>query len=419
MNLVHDMNQGGDMTKLARCCGILGVASECVALCVGAWPSEPARSPFPTDDVPAEALEALSQAVASYVEAGDVVGAELLVRQHGRTLLDKGWGWKDCELGAPMQPGVVFNIRSMTKSMVGVVAQMLVDEGRLGFDDPVARYLPGFERPGSGDITIDHLLTHRSGLPLSVVTGLAQYGSLFAMGNAIGERGPDVEPGSRFWYSDAGANALGAVIEVVEGAPLAEVLHRRIVEPLGLTGTFPGSDAADPRWGRVAPMYARLGHEWFRAWSPANGAFYPFVWGSQGMLSTPADYARFLEAVVAGGAGDDPFLSSRAVASMIEPVSRLTSLGSDVPEPTGFSQYEVRYGRMLEVRVPLEPSGTSEAVVGHSGSDGTIVWVWPERELVVAYFTQSRGNGTHLRLEQIIDRVILHPGGPVARSPRA
>jgi CubicO group peptidase (beta-lactamase class C family) len=367
------------------------------------------RTESPNSTISSEALYELSRAVASYVDQGQIVGAELVVRQHGCTLLDAAFGWKNRELRERMEPGTIFNIRSMTKAMVGAVVQMIVDEGRLSLDDQASQFLPGFDRRGSREITVDQLLTHRSGLPLSVVTSLTRYSRLYEMANAIGEHGPDFEPGARFWYSDAGANALGAVIEVVEGAPLAEVIERRILEPLGLDGTFPGSDGSDERWDRVATMYARMGREWVPGWMPQRGPFYPLVWGSQGMLSTPVDYARFVETLVDDRlSGDGQLLSSRAVASMREPVSEKTVMGSSFPEPTNFSNMEFRYGRMLEVRVPEVDEGSSTGpIIGHTGSDGTAVWAWPERDLVIAYFTSSRGNATHLRLERVIERSVL------------
>lgn len=407
------------MAGMIRSLGTIITIAECLSFGAHAI-STPQRSAAGShDDISPQVLLELARAAASYVEEGQIVGGELLVRQHGRTLLDEGFGWKDRDRVERMEPGTVFNIRSMTKTMVGVVAEMLIDEGRLAPTDRVSKFLPGFAGRGSREITIDQLLTHRSGLPLSVVTSTTQYGSLYEMGNAIGERGPEFEPGSRFWYSDAGANALGAVVEVVEGAPLADVVARRIVEPLGLESTFAGSEGGDERWPRVAPMYVRAGREWVRAWDPEDGPVYPFVWGSQGMFSTPSDYARFVEMIAAGGQyGEGRILSSRAAAGMAEPVSRKTAMGSDFPEPTNLGGMEVRYGRMLEVRVPAG-RGDAEAgpVIGHSGSDGTIIWAWPDRELVIAWFTQSRGSITHLRLERVIDRTILHPGAPIPAVP--
>jgi CubicO group peptidase (beta-lactamase class C family) len=356
----------------------------------------------------------LADAVRSYVREGQIVGAELLVLQGGAVLLHEAFGLRNRENGDPMEPGTIFNIRSMTKTMVGAVVQMLVDEGRLSLDDHVADYLPGFAHGDAREITVDQLLSHRAGLPLSVVTSLTQYDDLVAMGNAIGERGPEFGPGTRFWYSDAGANALGAVVEVVEGRPLGEVLTERLLEPLGMNDSFVEMSSDDPRWARVASLYAKVGEAWILAWSPHGASLYPFGWGSQGVYATPADYAKFTVLLLHGGCyGDRRLLSERAVRSMLQPVSRLTALGSDFPQPTHFSGLEARYGRMVEVHAA--PGDSARAViVGHSGSDGTVIWAWPDRDLVVAYFTQSRGNVTYLRMERVIDDVLLHPNRPAA-----
>lgn len=350
----------------------------------------------------------LAAAVRSYVREGQIVGAELLVLQRGEVVLHEAFGLRNREHDDPMEPGTIFNVRSMTKTMVGAVVQMLVDEGRLSLDDHVADYLPGFAHGDAGEITVDQLLSHRAGLPLSVVTSLTQYDDLVAMGNAIGARGPEFEPGTRFWYSDAGANALGAVVEVVEDRPLGEVLTDRLLEPLGMNDSFVEMSADDPRWARVASLYAKVGGAWILAWTPQGRSLYPFTWGSQGVYATPADYAEFTALLLHGGYhGDRRLLSERAVRSMVQPVSRLTAMGSDVPVPTHFPGLEARYGRMVEVHTPQGDSARA-VIVGHSGSDGTIVWAWPDRDLVVAYFTQSRGNATYLRLERVIDQVLLH-----------
>ena len=216
------------------------------------------------------------------------------------------------------------------------------------------------------------------------------------------------KPGTRFWYSDAGANALGAVVQVVEGRPLGEVLTDRLLDPLGMNDSFVEMSADDPRWARVASLYAKVGGAWILAWTPRGASLYPFAWGSQGVYATPADYATFTALLLHGGYHDGRrLLSERAVRSMVQPVSRLTAMGSEVPAPTHFSGLEARYGRMVEVHAPQGDSARA-VIVGHSGSDGTIIWAWPDRDLVVAYFTQSRGNATYLRLERVIDQVLLH-----------
>ena len=240
------------------------------------------------------ALAALAATVTRFVEEEAIVGAELLVLEGRHVLLHEAFGWRDREEQLPMQPNTIFNIRSMTKPLVGAAIQVLIDEGRLAPAQPVADFLPGFDNDASRTITVEHLLTHRSGLPVGVVQGLNDYADLFALGNAAGERGPEFEPGSRLSYSDAGADALGALVEVVTGRMLEEFLQSQLLGPLGMRDTFGALEADDPRWDRVASLYLGRPGNWIRGWKPEGESMYPFLWGSQGLYSTPADYARFL-----------------------------------------------------------------------------------------------------------------------------
>jgi CubicO group peptidase (beta-lactamase class C family) len=317
-----------------------------------------------------EALAGLAATVARFVEEEAVVGAELLVLEGGRVLLHEAFGWRDREEQLPMQLNTIYNIRSMTKSLVGAAIQILIDEGRLAPAQPVAEFLPGFDNDASRTITVEHLLTHRSGLPVSVVQGLNDYPDLFALANAAGERGPEFEPESRFSYSDAGADALGAIVQVVTGMTLEEFLQIRLLEPLGMEDTFGTLEADDPRWDRVASLYLGRPGSWIRGWKPEGASMYPFMWGSQGLYSTPADYARFLALWM-----DQGVCGTRRILST----------------PSGAGQ------------------GSDPVVIGHAGSDGTIAWAWPDRGLTVLYFTQSRGTVTHLRLERALEWLLIDP----------
>ena len=159
------------------------------------------------------ALEQLADTVAGYLEEGQIVGAELLVIKNRRTVLHKAFGWRDREGAISMTPNTIFNIRSMTKPLTGAAVQMLIDDGRLSLDDPASRYIPGFDNKKSKDITVHQLLTHRSGLPVTILTSINQYKDLQSMANAVGKRGPQFPPESNFWYSDPGTDVLGAIVE--------------------------------------------------------------------------------------------------------------------------------------------------------------------------------------------------------------
>jgi hypothetical protein len=135
--------------------------------------------------------------------------------------------------------------------------------------------------------------------------------------------------------------------------------------------------------------------------------FYPFAWGSQSLYSTPMDYAMFISMLMNGGTHNgNRILSEDAVDRILTPVSIMTSLGSDMLAPTGFPFTEAYYGQMSVLNIS---SDGHLQVFGHSGSDGTWAWAFPEHDMMIFYFTQSRGQGTGIRLETDLDRLLVNP----------
>jgi Beta-lactamase len=140
---------------------------------------------------------------------------------------------------------------------------------------------------------------------------------------------------------------------------------------------------------------------------------YPFAWGSQTLYSTPADYARFLALWMDGGMADGKrLLSNEAIARILTPVSPMKALGSDGPYPCGFFGLKPQYGQMSMLYAPGEsPTKTEVSAFGHGGSDGTGAWAFPAENLIVCYFTQSRGQVSTIRLETTIQDALLQREG--------
>jgi hypothetical protein len=95
----------------------------------------------------------------------------------------------------------------------------------------------------------------------------------------------------------------------------------------------------------------------------------------------------------------------------------MSMLGSDQPFPTGFSGLTPHYGQLSVLHLPTLHPEASPVVVGHSGSDGTIAWAWPARDLMILFFTQSRGGLTVIRLERDLERLGLAPSSPGTGAP--
>lgn len=363
----------------------------------------PAASPA-SQGIPVGALDRLSELVEGFVEADEVVGAELLIIKNRRTVMHEVFGHDDRGRDLPLEKNTIFSIRSMTKPLAGAVAQMLIDDGTLQLADPVAKHLDSFDNERSRAVRIEHLLTHRSGLPMKSAGALwsdySSYSSIRQVADYWGAYGPQLfTPGERYQYADANVDTLGAVIEMVAGMPAEALIERRLIEALGMRDTIPLLCDGDPRVERVACKHAGGRGRWGQYWRWGGAPYFSFSMFAQGFYSTPADYARFLAMLMDGGVVDGKrLLSEAAITRILTPVSVTTM-------PTGFAGLRSSYGQLMHL---YDRDGVVIAF-GHSGSDGTYAWAWPARDLMVLYFTQSRGSATMNRMEAVIDSLVARP----------
>jgi CubicO group peptidase (beta-lactamase class C family) len=105
-----------------------------------------------------EKLDRLSDEIVSWVAAGDLIGAELLIVKDERAVFHEAYGWSDREERRPVERNSTWSIKSMSKPFTAMAVLMLADKGALSLDDPVSRYMPGFA--GDPRTTIRHLLSH-------------------------------------------------------------------------------------------------------------------------------------------------------------------------------------------------------------------------------------------------------------------
>ncbi len=356
------------------------------------------------DASPEEKAAGLARLVESFVERGEIIGAELLIVQAGKPLLYHTFGYADIDEKIPMAKESLFAVRSMTKPFTGMAAQLLVEEGKLELDAPVARYLASFDNERSRAVTVRQLLTHRAGFPLTIALGKplkAFGGGLREIADLAGTMGPAHPPGSRFEYSDTGSDVLGAVVAAVAGQSLEAFIRGRIVVPMGLNNTVPEAEAVTEKWrGRVPARYVGVAGHWTRYWRGTDEPLYPFLKGSGGLFSTVGDYARFLESWMKAGASGAPALLPP------ETVSRaLTPSAGRAPVVTGFRGAASEYGEMWTLY--REPGAPEIFAFGHSGSDGTHAYAFPKLDLIVCYFTQTRGHLTAARFEEAIGHLFL------------
>ncbi len=342
-------------------------------------------------------LEPFRRALPAWVEAGDVVGAELLILSRRRSVLHLVAGWKDRERRIPIRPETIFRVRSMTKPFTGTVALMLVQDGRIGLDDRVARWLPSFDRIDSRDITVEQLLRHTAGFDHpGFPQPVTRYGSLREAADAVGRAGPSAVPGTRYCYSDAGSACLGALVAEAGGASLERLVEERILTPLGMADTLCVLRRGEPRRLRVSCTYKLTDGGFDKYWDITRPPMLPWLAGAGGMYSTPADYARFLTCWMDGG-GDllDSDLVERALTAT--PLSR---------EAGAHGSYGMHWYLYSE---PDPDDETVLRVFGHDGSDGTWAMAAPKLDLMVLYFTQSRGGSTLWRVMDLVRGLVEGP----------
>jgi len=380
-----------------------------------AAPAQSLRPASPGDvGLSAERLERLSAALEKYVDDGQVAGSVTLVARRGRIAYFEAFGARDREANAPMQTDAIFRIASQSKAVVSVAAMTLVEEGKLLLTDPVGKYLPEFmettvavAREGGGydvvkaarPITVRDLLTHTSGFGYGNGVGgdlwaaAGQTGYYFADRNEtiresvrrIATLPAHAQPGTQ-WIYGYNTDILGALVEVVAGKPLDQVLHERIFEPLGMRDTeFYLSRGKE---NRLAAVYSMNAGKLERAPAPGNavgqghyvqGPRKNFS-GGAGLLSTATDYARFLQMLLNGGELDGHRILSRKTVELMT-TSHLGDVAYNAGQGFGLGFYVVQ-----DLGARGSPGSVGE--FGWGGAYHTTYWVDPREELVVVHLTQ-------------------------------
>ncbi len=337
----------------------------------------------------------LEQAVQIYrdaVERDELKGAVLMVARRGVIVLHEAVGWRHEAYRLPMEKDTLFRMASNTKPVIGTAVLILQEEGRLSLDDRAAAHLESFDNDRSREITIRQLLSHSSGLrigPIFYPFEGDENPTLIGAVAKFGAEGPAVEPGTSYSYNNAGYNTVGAIIEVASGMPLEDFLRARIYEPLGMTDTLNHED--ETKLARMATVYRGRprdggGVDFRQGFTPGDPPDFPVVRASGGMISTATDYARFLQMYLNRGRyADAQILSEDSVAA---------GTRGEIASGTN-----TRYGLGWQV--------TSDGTYSHSGSDGTMGWVDPAREIIGMVFTQSPGGINPRReFQDLVNRAV-------------
>ena len=311
------------------------------------------------------------------IQRGIYPGAVVVIGRRDSVLYSHGFGrvtW--ARRGAVPSPETTrWDLASLTKVVATTSALLvLVDQGEVELDAPVARYLPRFLGSGRELITVRMLLDHTSGLTSYVPfyrLAATRDGAIDLLYQAV----PIREPGTVAEYSDLNAILLGLLVESVSGEPLDAFAHREVFAPLGLAATVFAPALADKV--SVAPSRAVAGRPVPGRVNDENAFLLGGVAGHAGLFSTGADLARFAQVWLRGGSSlTGSWVKSATLKEFLRrsPQSGTRALGWDTPDHA--MAHPSVYGALADGET-----------YGHTGWTGTMLWIDPDHDLFLVFLT--------------------------------
>lgn len=378
-------------------------------------PASPGSASYST-----ERSNRIDNKISEWINAKMVNGGVAFIAKEGKIVYNKSFGYADVEKKILMKTDHIFRIASQTKAITSLAVMILIEEGKMGLNDRVSKYIPEFAKPSivdvfnladttwttkpaSREITIKDLLTHTSGI------GYAQIGSPEAnamyrkMGvtAGIGIEGHSLatdikklgtlplffNPGEKWMYS-LGDDVLGYVIEEVSGMKLDQFMKTKIFEPLGMKDTW--FYLPKDKQSRLVKLYTQDStgmHPLVTEYTlnekvdPDYPKLQPgYFSGGGGLSSTVYDYAIFLQMLLNGGTYNGKQILSRNTVRM------MTSNQFAEGKP-GMIPFGLGFGITTESGSAGTPKNKGTFEWG--GAFGTTYWVDPKEKIVaLLYFNK-------------------------------
>lgn len=364
-------------------------------------------------------LARLSAYIKNEIADKKIPGAVMLIKRHGKVAYYETFGVRDPATNAPMTASSIFRIYSMSKPVTTVAAMMLVEEGKLALNDPVAKYIPAFKdvkvgverkREDGGvtlefeaqkrPMTVQDLMRHTSGITYGffgegMVKKMYVDAHVFngdfdnaEFASRIANLPLAYQPGTTWDYSHS-TDILGRVVEVVSGKSLYDFEKERLLDPLGMKDTsFYVTDKA--KQGLIAepfPNDRKIGND-----AEMNDPRIERKWqsGGGGMVSTTGDYARFLQMLANGGILEGKrYLSPKTIAYM--GANHIGPGSGVVPGPYYLPGLGFGFGLGFAVRTDagIAPMEGSVGEMNWSGAGGTTFWLDPKEDMYVVFMAQT------------------------------
>jgi CubicO group peptidase (beta-lactamase class C family) len=322
-----------------------------------------------------------------WVDTDQVPAAGLCVGRKGSMVEPRLFGRQHPGADAPPLPrDALFLVASITKPVTVTAAMMLVERGELTLEDKVTRFVPRFAAHGKQDVQVRHLMTHTSGLPDMVRDNeklRKAHRPFAAFVEAACEEPLLFAPGTKVSYQSAGIAVLAEIVHQVTGKALPEFLRKEVFDPLGMNDTSLGWQPAKKDRLAIVRAPAELQKaDWH--WNSPYWLGFGAPWG--GMITSPADFARFCQMMLNRGSLDGVrLLSPAAVRAM---TSNQLAVMPQVPE----EERRCRpWGLGWRLNWPGHSSNFGDLLgprtYGHWGATGTLCWIDPDAEAYCILFT--------------------------------
>lgn len=365
-------------------------------------------------------LATIGPLLQAFVDRGELAGVVTLASRAGEIAHADAIGWSDIETKTPMRPDTLFRIASMSKPITSVAALMLVEEGKIALDDPISHWAPELSElrvlrdpagpienivPARRAITIEDLLTHRSGIAYAPFSEgpLKQ-----AYEQRLGDPGMNrlsvdewlaalatlplaYQPGERFHYGHS-TDVLGFLIGRVEAKPFRKVLQERIFAPLGMNDT----DFWLPREKRrrLASLYAyqELSEGLVKVETEMYDDPPAYTPGGGGLISSAGDYHRFARMLLNGGVLDGVRLLRPETVELMA-TNRLTDAQRKIPFAGMPLWQKSGFGLGLSIAEDLSDNPYACGEVGSLTWPGIFGTWWqadPKNDLIMIYLIQHQ-----------------------------
>ena len=376
-------------------------------------------------------LNKATQRLQEHIDERDIAGVVAAVSRDGKVVYFESLGLMDIASDKPMQKDTLFRTYSMTRQVTTIAALILYDQGKFEMNDPIQLYLPEFKdqtvllssdsldisevKPRVGDITIQHLITHTS--------GLGGRGSRLYRENKVRDKSISLDqmvsnaagiplfhnPGTEFRYG-IHATILGKLIEVWSGKPLEEFLNEELFSKLGMDSTMFWASEADR--DRLATVYRPVDGKL----TPHEIETVPFterpglIEGGVGLLSSVEDYLNFSQMILDLGIFEGQRILKKTTAEMI--------YKNAVPEtamPIGDSGYWRGSGWTwggfnLVLDSDAYDFPVTEGTIWWDGSAGTRYFIDPTQNTIIVIMAQvspSSGGGFRENFSRLVDASIV------------